>query len=105
MVMAVPFSLSITAQPPTARVSIKGEIDLAGAPELLDAVTTLGTQFDHIDFDLEAVTFMDASGVRAFQAACDEADRLGYSYRVVALSRPASRVFELTGRRELLDCT
>jgi anti-anti-sigma factor len=102
--MGRPFSLSVTARPPTARVALAGEIDVAGAPELVDAVLRLGDQFDRIDFDLAGVTFMDASGVRAFEQACDEADRRGFSYRIVALSRAAARVFDLTGQSALLNC-
>lgn len=102
--MAIPFSLSITARPPTARVAITGEIDLSSADDLLHAVRQLGSHFDRIDFDLADVTFMDASGVRAFEQACDEADRRGFGYRIVKLSAPASRVFTLTGKRALLDC-
>jgi anti-sigma B factor antagonist len=98
------FSLSVTPMPPIARVAVSGEIDVTSASDFADAVTRLGSSFDAIEFDLSDVSFMDASGMRAFEEACDEADRLGFSYRVVALSRAAGRVFALTGRNALLHC-
>jgi anti-sigma B factor antagonist len=104
MGMAKGFDLSITARPDAAHVSVAGEIDVASANELVNAVRRIGSAFDSIDFDLSGVSFMDAAGIRAFEKACEEAERRGYSYRVVALSRAASRVFALTGQNALLDC-
>ena len=102
--MSTSFALSITARTEAAHVSVEGEIDVASADDLVDAVKRIGSTFDAIDFDLSRVSFIDAAGIRAFERACEEAERRGFSYRVVAMSRAASRVFALTGQNELLDC-
>jgi anti-anti-sigma factor len=51
---------------PTHRVTVRGELDMASAPVLVDAVTALtGPAACDIAVDLRAVTFIDASSLGA----------------------------------------
>jgi anti-anti-sigma factor len=100
----VALSLAIDTNSGAARVSAEGEIDVTTAPELLEAVERLGRGWDRVEMDLSGVGFMDASGLRALERACEQAQRIGFSLKVVALSKTARRVVELTKTQALLNC-
>ena len=80
----------------------EGEVDLASAGELVlqgqEALREGG-----LVLDLEAVTFMDSSGVRALEALMRTAEETGASLEIrPQLARNVREVLELTGLLHVL---
>src|SRR3954468_16492366 len=80
----------------TAIVRLSGELDIATADDLKEAleILELGAD-DRLVIDLSAVGFMDSSGLRILIAAQREATAAGYQLTVVTGDSPAKRVLEL----------
>jgi len=80
------------------RVAVAGELDLAAAPRLADALASLGDQ-DPITIDLAETTFVDSRGLATLVAAHH---RLGGHLRIVNVRPEVRRVFEITKLDDLL---
>jgi len=82
----------------------RGELDLAGAPELEKALATLDDEPDvhAIVLDLSAVEFMDSSGLRAVVQADRRTTETGRRFALVKGGEPVHRVFEITRMTERL---
>jgi anti-anti-sigma factor len=83
-----------------ARVTVEGEIDIASADGLREALENIDAT--RIEVDLSMVSFMDTSGLNALLAMsrrCEEAHR---ALAVVATSEQVGRLFEVSGVRDLL---
>jgi anti-sigma B factor antagonist len=76
---------------PAVTVSISGEIDIATSRAMRDA---LATGPAHLEVDMSAVTFMDASGIGVLLAARQRAVDSGGS---LTLRAPSWAVRRLTG--------
>ncbi len=91
------------AAPPTAQLSISGELDTHGASFLAEAIEALLKQpVDTVRLDLEKVSFIDSAGlggVLRARRACAEA---GVSLTVGATSASVARLVELAGVADLL---
>jgi anti-anti-sigma factor len=77
-------------------VAVRGEVDAHTADALrqhLEGVAA-GTP---VLLDLSGVGFMDSSGLRVLIAAKRRASEAGGDLRVVAASRPLTRLFEIAG--------
>jgi anti-anti-sigma factor len=80
-----------------AIVRLSGELDIATADELRDALELIELgENERLVIDLSAVGFMDSSGLRILIAAQREATADGYRLTVVTGDSPAKRVLELT---------
>jgi anti-sigma B factor antagonist len=80
----------------SARIDVRGEVDLAAEATLVDQVSELATgpEAGVVLLDLSAVEFIDSSGVRALiRAHQAHGDRV----RLVAASDPVQRVLEIAG--------
>ena len=76
------------------RVIAAGEIDMATAPVIMEAVLELaGPARCPIDLDLSQITFIDSSGLHALLQLVGQLPMM----RVVACSRQVERLLELTG--------
>jgi anti-sigma B factor antagonist len=71
----------------------KGELDLVGAPRLLDALPEDGTT--PVVLDLGAVGFMDSSGLRSLLEARQACIAAGRSFAIARPSDAVQRVLEL----------
>ncbi len=84
-------------------VSLMGELDMASAPGLLRRVHEL---LEHpirdLTLDLAALTFVDSSGIAAFNQARADADRHEVTFALAAVPKQARQVLELTNMDELL---
>jgi anti-anti-sigma factor len=75
-------------------VTVRGEIDMDTAGQLVDAITTVtGTTV----VDLSGVTFIDSTGLQGLLRAQREARQLGNDLILRHPSKAARRVLELTG--------
>jgi anti-anti-sigma factor len=92
--------------PSQAVLRVTGEIDIASAPALGEALQfraqTAEPRTDLIA-DLTAVTFIDARGLAALLEAADTARSCGLAFRVTGRLPCILRLLELTGTRGALD--
>src|ERR671929_126010 len=87
--MATPpeeFAISLAEIDGRAHVTLRGELDLATAPELEDVLTERIDQSQEVVVDLRGLEFMDSSGIRVLVAAHARAGRTGTRVFIV---RPA----------------
>ena len=98
--------LRITSQPDGAgivRVRVAGEVDMATAPQITDAVQdALATGAAHVRLDLAEVTFLDSTGIRTLLFAQRDAAEQGVLLRVTDAHRRVVRVLEIAGALETL---
>jgi len=77
-------------------ITVRGEIDLATAGDLLLRLLMLvGPATGPIALDLSQVTFIDCAGLRTLIALYQHAHTAGGSVHVAAASLPVARLFEL----------
>jgi anti-anti-sigma factor len=87
-----------TLTPPLGHVVLPGEVDLASAPGLRSVVArAIGAGCTTVVLDLEAVTFMDCTGLSSLLASRAEADASGVRLSLRAVPAGVSRLLELTG--------
>jgi len=93
----------VTAIPilPVVSVTISGEIDIATSRAMGDALAA-GRGPAHLEVDMSAVTFMDASGIGVLLAARQRAVDGGGSLTLRAPSWAVRRVTGILGLDELL---
>jgi anti-sigma B factor antagonist len=83
-------------------VAVTGEIDLATADAMGDAVRE-HLRAGPVLLDLSQVAFMDSSGVRALDALLRDVDAEGWDLLVVpTLTEAVEQVLELTAMRDQL---
>lgn len=103
-----PLLISTTGSASGPRLAVAGELDIATAPQLLDAVAALAgrppaADGERVDLDLADLTFLDASGLDALLAAQELARAGGRRLRIVG-ARPFARVLlEITGLVAVLE--
>jgi anti-sigma B factor antagonist len=78
-------------------VTVRGDIDLATASDLEACVRGAFSGATPVCVDMEAVTFLDSSGLRALVTLQGEAGSLGASITLRNVPRQVRRVFDLTG--------
>ena len=86
---------------PVVSVTISGEIDIATSPAMGDALAA-GRGPAHLEVDMSAVTFMDASGIGVLLAARQRAVDGGGSLTLRAPSWAVRRVTGILGLDQLL---
>jgi anti-anti-sigma factor len=86
-------------------VQLRGEIDIANADMVLDALTRAvrARTARSLTLDIAGLSFIDARGVRTFAALREVAEAAGVEYRLVGAQRHVRRVFELTSLTAHLD--
>jgi anti-anti-sigma factor len=77
------------------RVRLRGELDLATAPVVENRLRELGARGEPVLLDLDALTFIDASGIRLLLTAAEAAARDGWVFAITQGSEPVRRLFEM----------
>ena len=90
---ATTFRARADERPGAVVVTAEGELDLVGAPRLLEAMPTDGTS--PVVLDLGGVGFMDTSGLRSLLEARQACIDAGRSFAIARPSEPVRRVLEL----------
>jgi anti-anti-sigma factor len=95
--------LLITAKniPSGTQLTVRGEIDLATAPQLCDAVLRHLATASSLWLDLEGVTFMDSSGLHALIAGQRRSALLGNPLVIARVSPAVDRLLQVTGTTPL----
>lgn len=86
-------------EPGAAVIRLRGELDLAGAPRLAEAVRDEARDGDPVVLDMSEVTFIDSTGVRTL---LDAARAVDVPMALLAPSHRVVRVLELTRLRDRL---
>ncbi len=85
-------------------VSVHGELDMAGAPDLAACLHHLcASGVMHVTVDLAGLTFCDSSGLETFLQCRTEAERQGAGLELRSPQPIVRRLFELTNTDELLS--
>jgi anti-anti-sigma factor len=81
-----------------ARLSLRGELDLATAGIFADALRAVWSRDVHrVEIDLRDLTFIGSAGVAAILEANTRARDAGCRLTLVRGPQPVHRIFELTG--------
>jgi anti-sigma B factor antagonist len=88
------FSISAEDRDGRAHLSLRGELDLATAPELEELLNSRVDSGQEVVVDLRGLEFMDSSGIRVLVAAHARAGRTG-GRLVVVRPRPNSAVAKI----------
>lgn len=88
-----------------ARLIVKGEIDLMAEEPLVDSVAAAlsSSAASMLVLDLNAVRFMDSSGVRAVLRCQRAAKERGVAFRVAVTKGPLTKLFRLAGVTDWFD--
>jgi anti-sigma B factor antagonist len=86
-----------------AWVHLSGELDLAAAPALKDALREAQNQAQVVVLDLRDLTFMDSSGIHAILPGSLFARRPGHRLILVRGPKQIDRLLDLAGVRDKLD--
>ncbi|MCW2996179.1 MAG: hypothetical protein JWQ18_3674 [Conexibacter sp.] len=100
-----PFSVAVVQDDARAVVTVRGELDLATAPELEAALLPGLREGGSAVLDLRGLEFMDSTGVRVIVAAHLAAQEHGGALTVVRTipDGAVARVLEISGLDEVLD--
>lgn len=93
-------SFTVSAEPDgdVAVVAVAGELDMATAPALQQAVTRLvDAGQTRLVFDLANVSFCDSTGLSVFIRAQNRSVAAGGEVRLAAPQRAVQRVLEVSG--------
>lgn len=98
-----PFQIQTTEEGEDGlRVSVQGELDIATAAEL-ERELLAGLRGRDVVLDLQAVSFMDSSGLRALLVASREAREAGRRLLVLPGTGQVLRVIEMAQVAEHLE--
>ena len=79
-------------------VAVAGEVDVATAPRLRkEAIAVLGGGHDRVVLDLEAVDFLDSTGLGVLISGLKRVRTHGGEFAVVCDEPRIMKVFEITG--------
>jgi len=97
------FSCHTTQAAAETLVSLRGELDLSAAERFRAALAeALAARPDRLVVDLQALTFMDSSGLHCLLRAAEGARHAGVELELVPAPPPVMRVVELTGLTRVL---
>lgn len=86
-----------------ARLTLRGELDLASAGQLEASFAAIDEQRpSRVTVDLGGLAFVDSSGLRALMLADARAREHGYELVLLPGQEPVQRVFEMTGALDVL---
>ncbi len=90
-----------------AVVSVTGEVDLATAPQLEQALGAALAEpgVTGVRVDLSGVEFMDSAGLRVLVAALRKAEDAGVGLELHAPHERVRRIIEITGLSEVFGLT
>ncbi len=92
------FACTVSQESDRADVRLRGELDVATGPSLVDAVVALtGDGVNRVVIDLEHVTFVDSKGLSALLESHRTASDHDIGLTVVNLQPAVQRLFRITG--------
>jgi anti-sigma B factor antagonist len=98
MELTPPFSLEASRIGSHRVIVVRGEVDLASAPELDTTLAKFKGQ--EVFVDLRKVEFMDSAGLRVLLTQQARIQEQGGNLRLVVTEGPVMRLLELAGVRD-----
>lgn len=97
--MQTPFAIDVTGSAARPQVALRGELDLAHAQSLEEAIGRLcGDGAREILLDMGGVVFIDSSGLRALLASLSRCQEQECEFALGSdLPMPVQRLFEVAG--------
>jgi anti-sigma B factor antagonist len=93
--MSDPFDVRIEGD---ARISVRGELDMATAPQLSDAISSAAsTGRQRVVLDLSSVTFVDSTGISALCLAQGALEERGAVLVLGSLSPQVQSALQIVG--------
>ena len=83
-------------------MTLRGEIDMATAPWLADALRDACDRHKRVKVDLRDVSFIDSTGIRVLVRAVSDARDGTCEFLLVPGPDRVQRIFEITGTRDSL---
>ena len=91
-------------EPGVALIALRGEHDLATAPDLQQTVNDAFANCSHLIIDLSAAEFIDSSIIRVLLSTKRRADEAGCSFNLVLSTTPiVERALEVTQVLHILN--
>jgi anti-sigma B factor antagonist len=99
------FGLSCRTADNSTVVEVCGEVDLATAPQLRDALADVVEVQGSLDvaLDFSATSFLDSTGIAVVVAALKALREKGGRLHVSAASSPVRKVLEISGLLDILS--
>lgn len=92
------FGCEVRAAGNAFHVELWGELDLAGSPELRQAlVEASGRRGSDVTVDAVSLTFLDSTGISVLVSACKRIRAEGGTFRMINVSGVVRRVLEISG--------
>ncbi len=95
------FTIQVSRRQDATVLTLRGDLDLASAEGLSASLATHRDAGEPVILDLDALNFIDSSGLRVILQAVEASGRDGWSFRITAGSEPVQRLLQaagLTGR-------
>lgn len=87
----------------TAVIALVGELDVAGAPRVRQAVVdVLDADIERVVVDLSGLSFIDSTGLGVLVGAYKRARAVGADFAVARPSTAVARVFQIAGIDKIL---
>ena len=100
------FSIGLEDEGPRAvRLTPAGELDIATAPALREAVREQRQRADSVVLDLSRLRFLDSTGLHLLLQLRRDADEEGWALEITSPVGEASRVIEVTRMAPVLRLT
>jgi anti-sigma B factor antagonist len=90
------FAIHADREGPVATVAVKGELDVATAPDLIAAIAALEPGYEELVIDLSACSFFASSGISVLLDENARATTEGFRLVVVKAPAEVQRIFDLT---------
>jgi anti-sigma B factor antagonist len=81
----------------SARVRVRGEVDITTAPEVDAALRDVEAPSRRVALDLSGLTFIDSVGVALLLAHTRRAAQIGFTLRVIPPGPAAARALDVAG--------
>jgi anti-sigma B factor antagonist len=91
------FGILVQRSAGTAVVRVVGELDIATAPAVADALSRLEAPCDRVVLDLSGLTFIDSTGLRLAIAEHGRAVADGFDFALAGATGRVLNVLRLTG--------
>ena len=92
------FDAVLDRDPECSTVTLSGELDLASAPQLRGVLEDLAADPSaQVRIDMQALTFLDSSGISALVEGQKELESKGTSVELVGVREHARRVLDVAG--------
>jgi anti-anti-sigma factor len=99
------FSLAVTSDEHESRVYLRGELDVASAPELEAAFETVVADAVPVVIDCAGLSYCDSFGVRSILLAARRCRDLGIAIHIEHAHGRVRQVLDISGVGNLVDIT